>query len=224
MPTLYQQRENTILIALGGVLVLIILIGLFMNHQSQQKIQQISAANQSNNSGSSSAAAQQGNSNTETGYNDSNAASSGYPANSSSQPAQGIQQVINAKQQNGTYPPDVMDRNIKHMNAYNRQLVTYNNQQSDLITEFHIQDQKAYGQDLLALRDTLDKMVDVYERLDHLSTPECYRKEKHEWMRRIEERINKLNVSDGGPIVSFNPVPTPDVVAYDCFASMPPPK
>ena len=202
MPTLYTQRGNTILFAQAGVLVLILAVGLFMNHQSKQKLEQIRAANASSSSTNGEPA-------THTPYN-------------ASQAAQAVQEAIRQPQQSNHISPDMMDRNIQHMNNYNRQLVLFSNQQSELLDEWHRLQQKSYGQDRLAIRDTLDKMVNVYEQLDKLATPECKRKEKHQWMRDIEENINKLNVSDSGPIVRFDPVPTPDVVAYDCFASMPP--
>lgn len=217
MPGIKQQTGNTMLIALAGILVVIILIGLFMNHRSAQKIQQITAANEASMSTDSTenatgTANTSGNDDAGSGYGNSSAQGSnrGTSPTSSQQPTE--------------YPPDAMDRNIKHMNQYNKELVVYSNQQNNLIDEWNVLKQKSYGQDRLAIRDTLEKMVNVYERLDRLATPECKRKEKHQWMRNIQEGIDKLNVSDSGPIVSFYPVSTPDVVAYDCFASMPLPK
>lgn len=191
MPALYTQRGNSMLIALGGILVLIILIGLFLNHRSAQKIQQLSSANQA-------------------------AASHGHTA------AQGISQVITDPAQADHVDPDKMDKNIQHMNQYNQELMLYGNRQNELIREWGGLQQKAYGQDRLAIRYTLDKMVQVYHQLDKLPTPECKLKEKYQWMREMQESIDQLNAGDSGSIVSFTPVNTPHVEAYDCFASMPP--
>lgn len=217
MSYLNQQKGNTVLMALAGILVVIILIGLFMNHRSAQKIQQITAANEASmGSGtaanSSGAANTSGNDDAGSGYGDSSARGN----NQATSPTSG--------QQSSEYPPGVMDRNIKHMNQYNKELVVYSNRQNELLDEWNVLRQKSYGQDRLTIRDTLEQMVAVYERLDRLVTPECKRKEKYQWMNRIEESIDRINVSDSGPIVSFSPDPTPDVEAYDCFASMPTPK
>lgn len=200
-----KQAGYTSLALLGVVLLLIIAVTIFMNQRNQQKMREISAQSKAASEKIQAEAIAR-----QSAYHYSNNGSNSQVSAAETDRSQ----TASAKDQQ-------MDKNIQRMNNYNRELFAYSNQQNDLIQEWNILNQAAFEQDRLAIRTTLEKMVNVYNKLDKLATPECKTKEKHQWMRSLQEDIERLNVSDSSAIVRFSPVDTPDVKAYDCFANMP---